>query len=77
MQIETDVNWEIFNGDARKIKDFHFPKFDYVITSPPYWDMLNMKGAETQANRRNTGFNTNYSDNTDDLGNLSDNFMNY
>ena len=72
MQIETDVNWEIFNGDARKIKDFHFPKFDYVITSPPYWDMLNMKGAETQANRRNTGFNTNYSDNTDDLGNLSD-----
>jgi len=34
--------------------------------------MLNMKGAETQANRHYKGLKTNYSDDKNDLGNLSD-----
>ena len=49
-----------------------FPTMDYVITSPPYWDMLNMKGAEIQAARRQKGLKTSYSDNKNDLGNETD-----
>ncbi|SVD54729.1 uncharacterized protein METZ01_LOCUS407583, partial [marine metagenome] len=52
------------------------PEMDYVITSPPYWDMLNMKGAEVQAARRSKGLKTNYSDSESDLGNL-DNYAEF
>src|SRR5699024_3334464 len=43
-----------------------------LLTSPPYWDMLNMKGAENQAKRIKKGLKTNYSDNPEDLGNIED-----
>src|SRR5918993_321695 len=29
----------VIAGDAAKIADFGLPTFDYVLTSPPYWDM--------------------------------------
>jgi hypothetical protein len=45
---------------------------DYLITSPPYWDMLNMKGAEYQARRREKGLPLKYSDDENDLGNIHD-----
>jgi DNA modification methylase len=67
------LKFKLLNKDARKIKKTDFPKFDYIITSPPYWDMLNMKGAEGQARRKEKGLQLNYSDDTFDLGNI-DNF---
>lgn len=65
-------DFKILNKDAKAITKGDFPEIDYIITSPPYWDMLNMKGAENQAKRIKKGLQTNYSDNRDDLGNLSD-----
>ncbi len=62
----------ILNKDARQISGNDFPTIDYMITSPPYWDMLNMKGAENQAKRLEKGLLTNYSESIEDLGNLSD-----
>jgi DNA modification methylase len=50
-----------------------FPaQFDYIITSPPYWDMLNMDGAQTQKTRNRKGLRTNYSELDTDLGNCAD-----
>src|SRR5687768_15068716 len=43
---------QIINGDASQITAYQLPQFDYVLTSPPYWDMLRAKGAETQKKRR-------------------------
>jgi DNA modification methylase len=41
--------------------------------SPPYWDMLRARGAETQKKRRTTpGLDVFYSDDPRDLGNLAD-----
>ncbi|MBT3179794.1 MAG: hypothetical protein HOB40_06715 [Candidatus Marinimicrobia bacterium] len=71
-EISTSQKHSIFLGDARNISNFDIPPIDYIITSPPYWDMLNMKGAEVQANRKAKGLQTNYSDNIKDLGNLDD-----
>lgn len=58
--------------DARKITKRDFSTIHYLFTSPPYWDMLNMKGAENQATRKAKGLQLNYSDDTHDLGNISD-----
>ena len=49
---KNESKFKILNIDCRKATKKLFPKIDYMITSPPYWDMLNMKGAENQAKRR-------------------------
>ena len=67
---DCEVRIEI--GDARDFRKFNFPKQHYLITSPPYWDMLNMKGAENQAKRIESGLRTNYSENLNDMGNIND-----
>lgn len=63
---------KVIQGDARNIAQMALPKMDYCITSPPYWDMLNMKGAETQKKRKGNGLDVSYSKSKQDLGNISD-----
>ncbi len=67
-----NVTYRVIRKDARKITKRDFPPIDYVFTSPPYWDMLNMKGAENQAARKARGLQLNYSDDRNDLGNIAD-----
>ncbi|HSG44120.1 MAG TPA: DNA methyltransferase, partial [Anaerolineales bacterium] len=38
---------QVINGDATHAPTYEIPTVDYIITSPPYWDMLRAKGAET------------------------------
>lgn len=66
------LDFKIINKDARLISKNDFPPIHYMITSPPYWDMLNMRGAETQAKRQEKGLRTNYSDDPDDIGNIAE-----
>lgn len=72
--VSEDISgiYKIINKDARLITPDDFPEIDFMITSPPYWDMLNMKGAENQAKRIEKGLQTNYSENEEDLGNVAD-----
>jgi DNA modification methylase len=64
---------EIVNGDAAQIANYGLLIIDYVLTSPPYWDMLRAKGAETQNKRRLTKeLDVHYSDDPNDLGNMND-----
>jgi DNA modification methylase len=72
---------KVINGDAAKVADLgpfdltqgRLSTFDYVLTSPPYWDMLRAKGAETQKKRRNVAeLDVHYSDDPNDMGNISD-----
>jgi DNA modification methylase len=72
---------QIVNGDAARIGEFgpfgdaqgRLSTFDYVLTSPPYWDMLRAKGAETQKKRRSSEeLDVHYSDDPNDLGNIED-----
>ncbi|MBL8056923.1 MAG: hypothetical protein JNK29_09510, partial [Anaerolineales bacterium] len=63
----------LFNSDAARAGQLALPPIDYVITSPPYWDMLHARGAETQKKRRSTpGLDVVYSDDPRDLGNVGD-----
>ena len=63
----------IINGDASHVGKYRLPKIDYVLTSPPYWDMLRARGAETQKKRRSDAeLDVFYSDDPNDLGNVRD-----
>ena len=62
---------EIILGDAAQATNYKLPPIDYVLTSPPYWDMLHARGAETQKKRRATEqLDVFYSDDPNDLGNI-------
>ncbi|MBT3391872.1 MAG: site-specific DNA-methyltransferase [Chloroflexi bacterium] len=68
---------EVVTGNSTQIAtifpEYDIPPLDYVITSPPYWDMLSAKGAETQKKRRgDDSLDVVYSDHPDDLGNIPD-----
>lgn len=62
----------LYNADAAEASSLKLPTIDYVLTSPPYWDMLRMRGAQTQKKRKDTGLDVFYSDDVRDLGNVDD-----
>ncbi len=64
---------KVINGDARLATTYQLPITDYVITSPPYWDMLRARGAETQKKRRGSDeLDVHYSDDPNDMGNIGE-----
>ncbi|MFQ5616992.1 MAG: DNA methyltransferase [Anaerolineales bacterium] len=68
---------EVITGDAadfpQHAAQHAIPEIDYVITSPPYWDMLHARGAKTQKKRRSdSSLDVTYSDDPNDLGNVKD-----
>jgi len=68
---------EVIEGNAFQLPEiierYDIPPIHYVITSPPYWDMLHARGAQTQKKRRiEPTLDVQYSDNPDDLGNIHD-----
>lgn len=66
-RIGIDETISIINGDSFNELDKLAPNsFDLCITSPPYWDILNMKRS---ADGKET---VNYSDKGEDLGNIPD-----
>lgn len=67
------VTLQVITGDAVDILNMDLPTFDYMITSPPYWDMLRARGAETQrARRADEELDVAYSEESADLGNIDD-----
>jgi len=69
----------VYTTDAARIHELELPIIDYVLTSPPYWDMLRAKGAQTQKRRRSAPeLDVHYSEDEKDLGNVQDydEFMN-
>ena len=66
-RINSNKNIRIINGDSFcELDKLDGNSFDLCITSPPYWDILNMKRS---ADRKD---NIAYSENSDDLGNIHD-----
>ncbi len=68
---------EVISGDALDIPSIvsihNLPPINYVLTSPPYWDMLHAPGAQTQKSRRaSDDLDVFYSEDPNDLGNIHD-----
>jgi DNA modification methylase len=75
--IDTELRTEMITGDAAHLPEIvdanNIPIIDYVLTSPPYWNMLHSRGAETQRDRRKSiDLDVIYSNNPNDLGNIED-----
>jgi len=63
----TATRQDILTGDSTKLLDFVAPEtIDLVVTSPPYWDILNQRRTADSKEIRN------YSNEESDLGNISD-----
>lgn len=62
----------VLSGDTRQmIKELEPESFDFIVTSPPYWMILNKdKDHKATSERSNKGLKTRYSDSENDLGNL-------
>ncbi|TFG32066.1 site-specific DNA-methyltransferase [Candidatus Thorarchaeota archaeon] len=80
--LEGNSQHYLLTGDAhdalslieRKFKD-NPPKFDYLITSPPYWDMLRKSRGGSDSvhkDREEKGLRQHYSESVRDLGNIED-----
>jgi len=65
--IPEEKEFIIHNKDCMKVDKFIKPEsVDFILTSPPYWDVLNQKRTADYKEIRN------YSDSQKDLGNISD-----
>lgn len=64
----------IITGDSRiELKKIGDNTFDFMVTSPPYWAILNKKADhKVKKGRVENNLATNYSDNVQDLGNIDD-----
>lgn len=60
-------------GDARiLLKELETNSIDFVVTSPPYWNILHKEDHKVRQERRANGLDTRYSDDGLDLGNIHD-----
>jgi DNA modification methylase len=76
-QDASNLKAVVIEGDAALLDDLiqskQVPQIDYVVTSPPYWDMLRARGAQTQKTRREMPErDIFYSNDPHDLGNVQD-----
>jgi len=74
-EFESTSDTFIATGDATKIDElpeFSEIKFNYTVTSPPYWTMLSNPGNEGQKARRVKNLPLVYSEDQRDLGNIQD-----
>ncbi len=66
-----ELRAELITGDSAHLPEMDLPPIDYVLTSPPYWNMLRARGAQTQKERRaDDSLDVYYSDDPADVGNI-------
>jgi len=64
---------KIVQGDSRKlVKKLDENSIDFLVTSPPYWNILHKKDHKVKQERVDKNLDTKYSDNKLDLGNIDD-----
>lgn len=74
--LENGSTWtRILTADSSKLsrnwRERDFPLADYCITSPPYWNQLR-RSHMRQKGRAEKGWDTAYSDDPDEIGNIDD-----
>lgn len=64
---------QVFTGDARDlIKELSEDSIDFLVTSPPYWNILHKEDHKVRQERKSDGLDTKYSNSKLDLGNITD-----
>lgn len=69
----TSKHHVFINGDSCvELKKFETNSFDFMVTSPPYWGILNKQDQKVKKNRVSNNLATKYSEDNNDLGNIED-----
>ena len=75
----NSIKQKVIEGDSSKIdeiwKENNLPEVDFIITSPPYWNMLKKSRGgvkSAQKKRQEMGLDTHYSEDKRDVGNIDD-----
>ncbi len=69
----TSKNHTFINGDScEELLKLENESVDFVVTSPPYWGILNKLDQKVIKNRVKNNLETKYSEDKKDLGNVSD-----
>lgn len=64
---------EVLEGDSRKVLEtLEADTFDFVVTSPPYWNILHKEDHKAKRERRDHDLDTRYGDDPRDLGNVKE-----
>jgi|SRR3989344_5733483 len=72
-EVSDSSEQEIIHGDARqKLQKYKDEYFDFIVTSPPYWQILNKKLDLKTKERVENGLSKKYSEDKNDLGNILD-----
>ena len=72
-EVEDASGQEVLEDNALEaIKQFEDDSFDFVVTSPPYWSILNKKLDHKSRERAINNLDTNYSNLEEDLANIAD-----
>lgn len=69
----TSKKFEIINDDSSNaLRKMPSNSVDFIVTSPPYWNILHKKDQKVKTQRVANGLATEYSDDKRDLGNIKD-----
>ncbi|MDH7603216.1 MAG: DNA methyltransferase, partial [Armatimonadota bacterium] len=70
---DVQVKQTVICGDARDVlPTLEDKSFDFIVTSPPYWNILRKDNDhKVKAERKSKGLHTRYSDHEKDLGNIN------
>ncbi len=78
-RLETEVgigsseNHNFINGDScNELAKLDTNSMDFMVTSPPYWGILNKQDQKVKKNRVANNLETKYSEDENDLGNIKD-----
>lgn len=70
---EKPLEQIIKTGDSRKlVNELDADSVDFVVTSPPYWNILHKEDHKAKQERKANNLDTRYSDDRLDLGNIHD-----
>jgi DNA modification methylase len=60
----------VVNANSLELSKLNLGKFDFSISSPPYWDVLNRSTKDFENSRNSRNLDVKYSDSNLDLGNI-------
>ena len=67
----TSAHHNFINGDScEELLKLETSSFDFMVTSPPYWRILNKQDQKVKKNRVANNLETKYSESDKDLGNV-------
>jgi DNA modification methylase len=71
-KLAPEFKGNMWNQSIEDVEELKLPELSLIISSPPYWDVLNRSTKDFRTKRQSKSLKSNYSESEDDLGNVAD-----